>query len=115
MNDPWDFRPAFDWQPMLIDPGNLERMFKMFRSAAAPDILNSPLRPLLEQKVRGNENELRRFVEKASQILARELCKRRIYCLTPVADSILMGRTMPATTAASASNSGRTIRCSRWQ
>lgn len=90
MNDPWDFKPAFDWQAMIIDPGNMERMFETFRSAAAPQILNHPLRTVLEQNIRGSEDELRKFIARASKILSKELCRRRIYCLTPLPDSILM-------------------------
>ena len=77
MNDPWDFRPAFDYQPMLIDPGNMRRMFEHFDRAADPETVNHPLRLLLEQNVRGSEEELRKFIAKASNILARELRERR--------------------------------------
>jgi hypothetical protein len=90
MNDPWDFRPAFDWQPMMIDTGNLKRMFDTFRIAASPEILNHPLLPVFEQNVRADEKALRRLMDSASEILSRELCIRRIYCLTPLPDSILM-------------------------
>src|ERR1035438_6627432 len=54
------------------------------------NIVDHPLRLLLEKNVRGSEEKLRNFVAKASQILTSELCKRRIYCLTLLADSILM-------------------------
>jgi len=90
MNDPWDFKPAFDSTPMQIDPGNLRRMIEMFRAAADPATLNSPLRLELEDNIRGSDDELQRFVEKASNGLWRELRKRRIYCLTPLSNSILM-------------------------
>jgi hypothetical protein len=90
MNDPWDFKPAFDFQPMLIDPGNMKRMFTAFRQAAKPDALATPLTVVMERNVAADENELRRFLAHASAKLSIELCKRRIYCLTPLPDSILM-------------------------
>ena len=75
---------------LLSDPQSLEQMFEMFRAKAGPEIVNHPLRELFEGRIRQNPQELRRFVERFSKGLSQELCKRRIYCLSLLDDSILM-------------------------
>jgi hypothetical protein len=90
VNDPWDFQPWFDYRPMLNNPENLERMFGFFRTAAGPEVVNNPLRPIFEEHLRNNPDALQRFIDKSSAGLGEELCKRRLYCLTPLPDSTLM-------------------------
>jgi hypothetical protein len=90
MNDPWDFKPWFSCEPMLNDPQSLERMLEMFRANAGPEVINDPVRPLFEARIRQDPRELRKFVESFSKGLSQELCKRRVYCLTLLSDSILM-------------------------
>jgi hypothetical protein len=90
VNDPWDFQPWFDYRPMLNDPDAIEAMFEFFRSAAPPSVLNEPMRIILEENIRRNPDELRRFVEKFSRNLGSILSTRKIYCLSPHPDLTLM-------------------------
>jgi hypothetical protein len=90
VNDPWDFQPWFDYRPMLNNPDSIERMLALFRATADAALLNDPIRPIFENRIRWNPEELRKFVESFSRRLAEILCKRRIYCLTPFSNSTLM-------------------------
>src|ERR1700693_6285270 len=90
VNDPWDFQPWFDYRPILNNPDNIERMLALFRSTAGAALLDNPIRPIFEDRIRRSPEELREFVEAFSRRLAETLCKRRIYCLTPFSNSTLM-------------------------
>lgn len=90
MNDPWDFRPWFSVDPMLTSSQSIEQMIEMFRACAGADLINDPISPLFEDRIRRNPRELREFLESFSEGLSRELCKRRIYCLSVLNDSNLM-------------------------
>jgi hypothetical protein len=87
LNDPWDCRPWFDYRPMAEDPAKLEAMLDNFRNT---DFADQPARPKFEDRIRNNPDELRKFLGGLSQSFQREICKRRIYCLTPDACSVLM-------------------------
>lgn len=89
-NDPWDFKPWLDYRPILNNPESIERIFQAFRARAGPDVIADPARPMFEEQLRRDPKALQEFVERFSRGLAQELCKRRIYCLTPLSDSILM-------------------------
>src|ERR1035438_7737453 len=67
MNDPWDFKPWFSCEPMLNDPRSLERMLEMLRANAGPEVINDPVRPLFEARIRQDPRELRKFVASFSK------------------------------------------------
>lgn len=90
VNDPWDFKPWFDVRPMLEDQVKREAMITFYRNSLPPETLNDPRRPIFEELIRTDDNALRKIIAGGSEILARELRKRRIYCLTPFPDSTLM-------------------------
>ena len=90
VNDPWDCKPWFDYQPMLEDATQREAMIAFFNKELPPETLNDPRRPIYENLLRTNDELLRKAVAKFSTILATELSRRRIYCLTPFADNTLM-------------------------
>src|ERR1035438_2548691 len=90
VNDPWDFKPWFDYRPMVEDPAKREAMISFYQSALPPETFNDPRRPMYEHLVRTNDDMLRKAVERSSVILGEELRKRRMYCLTPFPTSTLM-------------------------
>jgi hypothetical protein len=90
LNDPWDCRPWFDYRPMAEDPAKLEAMLDTFRNTSGSDLLNHPGRTKWEHLVRNNPDELSKFLAAFSESVQREICKRRIYCLTPDPCSTLM-------------------------
>ena len=90
LNDPWDCRPWFDYRPMAEDPAELEAMLDIFRSTAGIDLVNHPVRTVFEDRIRNSPDELRKFLMGFSSNVQREICKRRIYCLTPDPRSTLM-------------------------
>ncbi len=90
VNDPWDCKPWFDYRPMLEDPVKREEMITIFRNALPLETLQDPRRPIYEDRLRKDNDELIKAVEAFSRNLGEELGKRRIYCLTPFPDSTLM-------------------------
>jgi hypothetical protein len=90
LNDPWDCRPCFDYRPMTEDPAKLEEMLAFLRSTSGDDLPNHPMRKKWEDGTRNSPDELRDFLAGYSESLRREICKRRIYCLTPDPCSTLM-------------------------
>jgi len=90
LNDPWDCRPWFDHRPMVEDPSKLEAMLDHFRNTAGSELANHPKRTKLEDLIRNSPRELRSFLAGFSESVQREICKRRIYCLTPDPCSTLM-------------------------
>ncbi|MGC9946726.1 MAG: DUF2971 domain-containing protein [Bryobacteraceae bacterium] len=86
LNDPWDCRPWFDYRPMAEDPAQREAMLA-FRK---PGTDNHPKRATIEDGIRNSPDQLREYLSGLSESLQREICKRRIYCLTPDPCSTLM-------------------------
>ena len=90
VNDPWDCKPWFDYRPLLKDPARREDMITFFRSVDSPEMVNHPLRPRYEDSIRNDDNELKKALDRHSKLLAEQIGRRRIYCLTPFFDSTLM-------------------------
>lgn len=89
VNDPWDYRPFFDYAPMLADRAEREHMITFLR-ATTPQLFNHPHRPVYEQMLLTNDDELKKAVETWTKNLQAELAHRRIYCLTPFPKNTLM-------------------------
>jgi hypothetical protein len=81
LNDPWDCKPAFD-PHCLDDPATLEREIAMGPETPAKDLWEARLRTDAQAHVPA--------MLRASKSMEDMLAKRRIYCLTPKPDSILM-------------------------
>ncbi len=90
LNDPWDCRVWFDYAPHLRNPAEREKLIAFYRKSISPETLNDPLRPIFENRLRNNDEELIRAVEQSSAFLTQHLQQRRIYCLTPDPLSTLM-------------------------
>jgi hypothetical protein len=90
LNDPWDCKPWFDCRSMISDPVKLEEVLTFLANAAGPTLATDPRRLLLEDRLRKNPEELRKYIGQFSVGLTAELTKRRIYCLTPIPNSTLM-------------------------
>src|ERR1035438_9618416 len=75
---------------MTEDPAKLEEMLAFLRSTSGDDLPNHPMRKKWEDGTRNSPDELRDFLAGYSESLRREICKRRIYCLTPDPCSTLM-------------------------
>jgi Protein of unknown function (DUF2971) len=81
LNDPWDCKPAFD--PHSLDnPEVLEREI-----AWRPE---HPAKHLWAEQMRNQSQARVDFIVGASKSVGQMLAQRRIYCLTPRADSTLM-------------------------
>lgn len=81
LNDPWDCKPAFDPQA-LDDPTVLEREIAWR--------LEHPAKELWAAQMRADPQARIDFMNGASKSIEEMLAQRRIYCLTPKADNILM-------------------------
>jgi hypothetical protein len=68
---------------MLDDPVKREEMIAFFQKALPPETLLDPGRPIYEDSLRKDNNELMKAMEASSRILGKELGKRRIYVLRP--------------------------------
>jgi hypothetical protein len=90
LNDPWDCRVSFDCDSMLRDPSEREKMLALYRRSASSEMLNHPLRPIFEDRIRNSDEELKKTVEQFSTLLTEQLQQRLIYCLTPDPLSTLM-------------------------
>jgi hypothetical protein len=90
VNDPWDCKPWFDYRPMLKDPEKREELLTFLRNTAAPEMVAHPFRLIYEDRIRKDDNELKKAVEACSRNLGTQIGMRRIYCLTPFPDSTLM-------------------------
>jgi len=91
LNDPWDCKPQFDYRPMANDPKKRDAMLEFYRNTpAGSDMANQPIRQQWEQQVRTSPTALQSVIEDFSRKLEVEICKRRLYCLVPAPDSILM-------------------------
>src|ERR1039458_3080564 len=75
---------------MTEDPAKLEEMLAFLRSTSGDDLPTHPMRKKWEDGTRNSPDELRDFLAVYSESLRREICKRRIYCLTPDPCSTLM-------------------------
>jgi hypothetical protein len=81
LNDPWDCKPAFD-PHSLDDPEVLEREIEWRQKHPAKNLGAEQMRKRPQARVD--------FMLRESESVVNMLAKRRIYCLTPVPDSILM-------------------------
>ena len=75
---------------MTKDPAKLEEMLDTIRATAGVELANHPMRTKWEDLIRSSPEELRKCLAGFSANLQREICKRRIYCLTPDPCSTLM-------------------------
>jgi hypothetical protein len=89
VNDPWDCKPFFDYVPMLENRAEREQMITFLR-ATTPQLFNHPLRPVYEQMLLSNDDDLKKAVESWTKNLQAEIAYRRIYCLTPFPKNTLM-------------------------
>lgn len=88
LNDPWDCRPWLDSRS-LQDPEVFQRVMSWYhRQAKQP--LRSDLKQQLEASLRNDPKKRDKFMDDLSKDIQRMVSKRRIYCLTPDPDSILM-------------------------
>lgn len=81
LNDPWDCKPAFD-PHSLDDPDVIEREIAWRQE--------HPAKHLWAAKMRADPQARVDFIIGASKSMEKMLSQRRIYCLTPKADSTLM-------------------------
>ncbi len=81
LNDPWDCKPAFD-PHALDDPEVLEREMA-WRTP-------HPAKHLWEEQMRADPDARVQFMLEASKSIQAMVAERRIYCLTPKADNVLM-------------------------
>lgn len=89
LNDPWDCRPWFDASPLLSDPNELERHLDWLYSNAVPRPPEHE-RDVYNQRMRTDPSALRDAIANLSRTVHRVIAERRIYCLTPHPDNILM-------------------------
>jgi hypothetical protein len=88
LNDPWDCRPWFDYEE-LKDPGKLERHLDWLYDNAVPRP-PAESREIYDAAMRSDPAALEKAIAGLSLVIQREISDRRIYCLTPHPDSILM-------------------------
>jgi hypothetical protein len=75
---------------MLADPQKREALISLYRSALPLETFNDPRRLIYEEMLRKDDVQLIKAVETSSRMFAQEIAIRRLYCLTPFPDSILM-------------------------
>jgi hypothetical protein len=87
LNDPWDCRPWFDISIFETDPDELKRQLDWLAS-----ILDLPeeSRDEFYERLRSDPDSRRDAFAGFSKAAQQGIADRRIYCLTPHADSILM-------------------------
>ena len=85
----WDCRPWFDATPLLNDPAELERHLGWLYSNATPRPPEH-LRDIYNQRMRTDPNALREAIANLSRSVQRVIAERRIYCLSPHPENILM-------------------------
>jgi hypothetical protein len=89
LNDPWDCRPWFDASLLQRDPAELEKYLDFLYNSTNP-------RPPIELRrqhddlMRSDPVALEQTLARYSRIVQVEIACRRIYCLTPHPDNILM-------------------------
>src|SRR5579863_2139262 len=89
LNDPWDCRPWFSPSVLQNDPAEMERFLEfLYQSAVA--YVDPGLRKAYDDKMRSDPAALRESLAGLSRTVQEEIARRRIYCLTPHADNILM-------------------------
>jgi hypothetical protein len=91
LNDPWDCRPWLDSQS-LQESGVFQKVMSWFhrQAAQANQILRPDLKLQWEDRLRNDPKEQSQFTDDLSKSIQRMVSERRIYCLTPDADSTLM-------------------------
>lgn len=89
VNDPWDCKPFFDYEPMLRDRSEREEMV-MFLRDTTPELSDHHLRPVYEHMLLTDDEELKKAVGKWTEGIQKEISKRGIYCLTPFPLNTLM-------------------------
>ena len=90
VNDPWDCKPYFAVRPMLEDQGKREEFVTFVGNPHGPKEFRDPNLEGYLDGIRRDDDKLKKAIEDCSQILWKKLSDRRIYCLTPIADSTLM-------------------------
>src|ERR1017187_4665739 len=91
LNDPWDCKPWLD-SLSLQDPGVFQKAMTWWhhQAAQAKAILRPDLKQRWEASLRSDPKKLAKFMDEQSKDIQRMVSERRIYCLTPDADSTLM-------------------------
>jgi hypothetical protein len=88
LNDPWDCKPWLD-SLSLQDAEVLQKVMAWFhRQAKQP--LHPDLKQQWEASLRNDPKEQAKFMDGLSKAIQHMVSERRIYCLTPHADSTLM-------------------------
>jgi hypothetical protein len=91
LNDPWDCKPCLD-SLSLQNSEVFQKVMSWFHRQAAQ--ANYALRPDLKQQwedsLRNDSKKQSQFMDDQSKSIQRMVSERRIYCLTPDADSTLM-------------------------
>ena len=85
-NDPWDCKPGFD---VPTDPQEVENWIECLKITAKPG-MDPQSSAESFQKLRADPSFRSETIVECSRLLAGELRKRRIYCLTPDPCSTLM-------------------------
>jgi hypothetical protein len=88
LNDPWDCRPSYD--PESLKPAEPRRKYLEWLHATARPRPSPEMIKLVNAKLTSSDEALESAVAGLSQEVQKEVAKRRIYCLTPHPDSILM-------------------------
>ncbi len=89
LNDPWDCRPWFNVSSVLANPDELERCLEAYYKYC-PATVPDEFRTLYGEMLRSDPSALRAAVISLSISIQQEIAKRRIYCLTPLPDNVLM-------------------------
>ncbi len=91
LNDPWVCRPWFNSRS-LQDPEAFRKAmaWRHGQAAKAGTTLRPDLKRQWEASLQSDPIKLAKFIDDQSKDVQRMVCERRIYCLTPDADSTLM-------------------------
>jgi len=90
LNDPWDCKPWLDGLALRDPEVFKEVMAHYHRQSQAKGTLCPGLEQRLGTKLRDDPKEQAEFMDGQSKSIQRMVSERRIYCLTPHADSTLM-------------------------
>ena len=89
LNDPWDCMPWLD-APALRDPNVFRQAMDSYHELGKGHPLRPDLQEKFESRLQNDPKYLNEFIGGQSKSIQDMVAERRIYCLTPHADSTLM-------------------------
>jgi len=89
LNDPWDCRPWFNTSQLLDNPTLLQDYLDAAYNNLTVHVPEG-IKRLHDQKMHADPEAFRDELAGLSRSVQAEIARRRIYCLTPIPDNILM-------------------------